>query len=34
MCAETIKFEAKKCRFCNHLFEVEEVERQIEDAKR
>jgi len=34
MCAETIKLEAKKCRFCNHLFDVDEVENQIEARKR
>ena len=22
MCAEDVKFEAKKCRFCQHLFEI------------
>ena len=33
LCAETIKFEAKKCRFCNHLFDVEKVEGQTEELK-
>ena len=33
MCKETIKFEAKKCRFCGHIFESGEVEREIEERK-
>lgn len=33
-CAETIKLEAKVCRFCQHRFSDEEVTNQIDDAKR
>lgn len=32
-CAETIKLEAKVCRFCQHRFSDEEVTRHIEDAR-
>jgi hypothetical protein len=32
-CAEIIKFEAKKCRFCGHLFDANEVEVEIESRK-
>jgi predicted RNA-binding Zn-ribbon protein involved in translation (DUF1610 family) len=33
-CNNTIKLEAKKCRFCGHYFEPAEIEQQIEDRKR
>ena len=29
LCAETIKFEAKKCRFCGTNFDPDEVDKQI-----
>ncbi|MGA9754344.1 MAG: hypothetical protein WBV23_04295 [Desulfobaccales bacterium] len=32
MCAEMIKLEAQKCRFCGHLFDPEDVARQVEKA--
>lgn len=32
-CAETIKLEALKCRFCGFLFEEEEVKRQVEERQ-
>lgn len=32
-CAETIKLEARLCRFCQHKFSEEEVTKQIADAK-
>jgi rubredoxin len=34
MCAEYIKLEAHRCKHCGHEFSEEEVERQIEEAKR
>jgi ribosomal protein L37AE/L43A len=33
MCAETIKLEAMKCRFCGHLFNDNEVQEEIEKRK-
>jgi rubredoxin/uncharacterized membrane protein len=32
-CAEIIKLEAKKCRFCGHLFDANEVGMEIEKRK-
>jgi len=32
-CAETVKLEARKCRFCGHLFDEEELKRQVEERK-
>jgi predicted RNA-binding Zn-ribbon protein involved in translation (DUF1610 family) len=32
-CAENIKLEAKKCRFCGHLFDPEELEIQIKERQ-
>jgi len=32
-CAETIRLEARKCRFCGYLFEEEEVKRQVEERQ-
>lgn len=33
-CAESIKLEAKKCRFCGHLFDPEELARQIKKRQK
>lgn len=33
LCAETIKLEANKCRFCEHLFDPEEVDSHIQALK-
>ena len=32
-CAETIKFKAKKCRFCQAQFDSEEVDGQVETRR-
>jgi len=32
-CAEMINIEARKCRFCGHLFEEEVLKKQIEERK-
>ncbi|WP_263834424.1 zinc ribbon domain-containing protein [Salinibacter sp.] len=34
MCAEYIKLEAHRCKHCGHEFSQEEVEQQIEEARR
>ena len=33
-CAEEIKLEARKCRYCQEEFDPKEVERQIEECKK
>ena len=33
MCAETIKYEAKLCKHCGHIFSEEEFKRQEEERK-
>jgi TM2 domain-containing membrane protein YozV len=32
-CAESIKFEAKKCRFCGHVFTADELAQQEEERR-